>query len=187
MRQAGLEAARKASDARTKALQTSARTPTKISEQTIQNLNNSAPSGMPPPSGTTEAKSAMAPETTTAGTSVESDADRVPITNEKTAQPKGSNNDNNNAKSQDPDLEAVVPESKDRIEVESDNDEPSSSDEAPDPDTEAVVPDSKTVIPTKSEPEGDQDQASDAKTLSGTKIQDQAAADGKEAGVSNAD
>ncbi|KAF6220360.1 hypothetical protein HO133_003492 [Letharia lupina] len=84
MRQAGFEAARKAGDAKSKAraeaLQASkaqADTPT---SETLQKLDNSSPTGMPPPSGATEAGEALKPET--GNTSAEGNADDVPVTEE---------------------------------------------------------------------------------------------------------
>ena len=88
MRQAGFEAAKKAGDAKAKAraevLQRSkAGTDTPTSE-TLQKLNNSGPTGMPPPSGTTEAGEAMKPET--GDTSAEGKADEVPVAGESQAE-----------------------------------------------------------------------------------------------------
>ncbi|CAD6589332.1 MAG: hypothetical protein ASARMPREDX12_003729 [Alectoria sarmentosa] len=84
MRQAGFEAAKKAGDAKSKAraeaLQASkARADTPNSE-VLRKLDNSGPTGMPPPSGTTEAGEAMKPET--GNTSAEGKADDVPVTEE---------------------------------------------------------------------------------------------------------
>ncbi|CAF9923212.1 MAG: hypothetical protein ALECFALPRED_002329 [Alectoria fallacina] len=84
MRQAGFEAAKKAGDAKSKAraeaLQASkARAGTPNSEA-LRKLDNSGPTGMPPPSGTTEAGEAMKPET--GNTSAEGKADDVPVTEE---------------------------------------------------------------------------------------------------------
>ena len=84
MRQAGFEAAKKAGDAKSKAraeaLQASkARADTSNSEA-LRKLDNSGSTGMPPPSGTTEAGEAMKPET--GNTSAEGKADDVPVTEE---------------------------------------------------------------------------------------------------------
>lgn len=84
MRQAGFEAAKKAGDAKSKAraeaLQSSkARTDT-LNTETLQKLDNAGPTGMPPPSGTTDAVEAMKPET--GSTSAEGRADNVPVTEE---------------------------------------------------------------------------------------------------------
>lgn len=65
MRQLGIEAARKASGSKTKP-KSSAPEPSDIESETIQKLDNAGPTGMPPPSGTTEADAAKAPETANA-------------------------------------------------------------------------------------------------------------------------
>ena len=69
MRQAGFEAAKKAGDARSKAR-----------AEALQKLDHSGPTGMPPPSGTTEAGEASKAET--GNTSVQGNADDVPLTEE---------------------------------------------------------------------------------------------------------
>ena len=80
MRQAGFEAARKAGDAKSKAraeaLKASKDKSDAPSSETLKKLDNSGPTGMPPPSGTTEAEEAMKPET--GNTTVEGKADDVP-------------------------------------------------------------------------------------------------------------
>ena len=80
MRQAGLEAAKKAGDAKSKAraeaLQASRDKASAPSSETLQKLDNSGPTGMPPPSGTTEAEEAVKPET--GHTTAEGKADDVP-------------------------------------------------------------------------------------------------------------
>ena len=58
MRQAGFEAARKAGDAKSKA-RADALDAMKAKDDNLKKLDKSAPSGMPPPSGTTEAEEAM--------------------------------------------------------------------------------------------------------------------------------
>ena len=82
MRQAGFEAAKKAGDAKSKAraeaLQASRDKPSALSSETLTKLDNAGPTGMPPPSGTTEAEEAMKPET--GDTTVEGKADDVPGT-----------------------------------------------------------------------------------------------------------
>ena len=82
MRQAGFEAAKKAGDAKSKAraeaLQASRDKDNAPSSETLRKLDNSGPTGMPPPSGTTEAVEAMKPET--GNTSSEGKADDVPST-----------------------------------------------------------------------------------------------------------
>ena len=82
MRQAGFEAAKKAGDAKSKAraeaLRASKDKETEPSSDTLRKLDNSGPTGMPPPSGTTEAVEATKPETGI--TSAEGKADDVPST-----------------------------------------------------------------------------------------------------------
>ena len=78
LRQAGFEAAKKANDAKTKARQ-DALAAAKSKDDELQKLDNSGPTGMPPPSGITEAADAKEPETAGA---VESKADEVPVTGE---------------------------------------------------------------------------------------------------------
>ncbi len=79
MRQAGLEAAKKAGDAKAKA-RTEALESLKAKDSGLQKLDNSAPTGMPPPSGTTEASNAIKGETGEA--KVAGKADEVPTTEE---------------------------------------------------------------------------------------------------------
>ena len=79
LRQAGFEAAKKANDAKTKARQ-DALAAAKSKDEELQKLDSSGPTGMPPPSGTTEASDAKEPET--AGAEVESKADRVSVIGE---------------------------------------------------------------------------------------------------------
>ena len=80
MRQAGFEAAKKAGDAKAKAraeaLQPSKTKADTPSSEALKKLDNSGPTGMPPPTGTTEAEEAMKPET--GDTTVEGKADHVP-------------------------------------------------------------------------------------------------------------
>lgn len=86
MRQAGFEAAKKAGDAKAKA-RTDALAAAKAKSEASENLkklDNSGPTGMPPPTGTTEAEDAIKPET--AGANVESKADEVPTALEAKAE-----------------------------------------------------------------------------------------------------
>ncbi len=82
MRQAGFEAAKKAGDAKksssAKIIAQAKGSEQSSSSEMLQKLDNSAPTGMPPPSGTTDTRSAMAPET--GSSTVESKADGVPAT-----------------------------------------------------------------------------------------------------------
>lgn len=77
IRQAGFEAAKKAGDAKSQA-RVKAFGEFKAFDDAAKKLDHSAPTGMPPPSGTTEASSAVAPET--GSTAVKSKADTVPLT-----------------------------------------------------------------------------------------------------------
>jgi len=72
MRQLSIEAARKASHAKTKP-STSALESSNIESETLQKLDNAGPTGMPPPSGTTEAEAAKAPETANANVASKAD------------------------------------------------------------------------------------------------------------------
>ena len=72
MRQAGNEAAKKASDSKKASLSA------KPIPSTLAKLDNSGPAGLPPPSGTTSADSAIAPET--GDSTATSKADDVPAT-----------------------------------------------------------------------------------------------------------
>jgi hypothetical protein len=72
MRQLGIEAARKASGSKTKP-RTSAPEPSDISSEMLQKLDNAGPTGMPPPSGTTEAEAAKAPEAADANVTSKAD------------------------------------------------------------------------------------------------------------------
>ena len=77
MRQAGFEAAKKAGDVKAKA-KSKPLEQSDIPKGTLEKIDNSGPMGMPPPSGTTNAESAKAPET--GESSIESKADTVPAT-----------------------------------------------------------------------------------------------------------
>ena len=97
MRQAGFEAAKKAGDAKSKAraeaLQASRDKENALSSDTLRKLDNSGPTGMPPPTGTTEAAEAMKPETGI--TSAEGKADDVPSTKPGEQDgPEGGNKEN---------------------------------------------------------------------------------------------
>lgn len=85
MRQAGFEAAKKAGDAKSKAraeaLQASKDKANSLNSETLQKLDNSGPTGMPPPSGTTEAEEAIKPET--GDTTAEGKADNVHSTQKR--------------------------------------------------------------------------------------------------------
>ncbi len=72
MRQLGIEAARKASDAKTTP-KTSAPGPSDVNSETLQKFDNAGSTGMPPPSGTTEAEAAKAPETANANVASKAD------------------------------------------------------------------------------------------------------------------
>jgi len=85
MRQIGIEAAQKAKDAKNAPKATSSASidpPIALASQ-LSKLDNAGPTSMPPPTGTTEAADAIAPETGDAD--VISKADEVPSTKDKTA------------------------------------------------------------------------------------------------------
>lgn len=81
LRQASSEAAQKASNTKSKARATPSTA--ELSASTLKSLENSGPTGMPPPSGTTDAQSAQAPDTGTS--SVQGKADTVPVSSESPA------------------------------------------------------------------------------------------------------
>jgi len=81
MRQAGEEAAKKAGDMKKSNATPSRAEPAEVSSETLQKLDNSAP--IPPPSGTTDAPSFIAPET--GNWSSKSKEDNIPVTSESTA------------------------------------------------------------------------------------------------------
>ena len=78
MRQAGFEAAKKAGDAKAKA-RTDYMAAAKAQNPDLRKLDNSGPTGMPPPSGTTEASEATKGESR--DSNVAGKADDVPATN----------------------------------------------------------------------------------------------------------
>lgn len=166
-----MEAAKNAGDAKTKAT-AKAGGSSNISTETQQKLESSGPTGMPPPSGTTDAPAAQAPES--GESSAASKADTVPpiqdtvdeTSEQETYEGVGSNDPDKeavvpdskhtvavaqHAKSDDPDAEAVVPGSKDTIKVQEDGPFDIKNTKRDDPDAEAVVPGSEaTVQPAKS-------------------------------------
>lgn len=79
MRQAGFEAAKKAGDAKAKA-RTDALDSMKAKDEGLQKLDNSGPTSIPPPSGTTEASDAI--KGSSSGANIESKADCVPTTDD---------------------------------------------------------------------------------------------------------
>ena len=80
MRQAGFEAAKKAGDAKTKARSEALEAAKAQAPDLKKQLDDAAPAGMPPPSGTTEAEEAIKPEKYAA--KVEGKADGVGVTDE---------------------------------------------------------------------------------------------------------
>ena len=71
MRQAGLEAAKKASEP--KSISSPVRSNTPLGASDLDKLENSAPTGIPPPVGTTSAADAMAPPTSESNITLKSD------------------------------------------------------------------------------------------------------------------
>lgn len=76
LRQLGIEAAQKASDAKSKA-----RASLPKSSEPMEKPNNAGPASMPPPSGTTEAEDAKAPET--GNPDIDSKADTTPVSEDQ--------------------------------------------------------------------------------------------------------
>ena len=76
MRQAGIEAAKKASEPKSAASPVRSSTP--LGSSDLDKLENSAPTGLPSPTGTTSAVDAIAPSTS--GSNVVSKADTIPTT-----------------------------------------------------------------------------------------------------------
>ena len=107
MRQAGFEAAKKAGEAKTKARHDELER-LKAKSADLQNLNNSGPSGMPPPSSTAEAEEAKKLENRAA--TVASTADKVQLTKDGEIEEAAPNNIA--AKSKSADEEAVQTEMK---------------------------------------------------------------------------
>ncbi|KAL8736534.1 MAG: hypothetical protein Q9181_002405 [Wetmoreana brouardii] len=200
LRQAAMEAANKAGDAKAKGL-AKAGGPSKIPTQTQQKLESSSPTGLLPPSGTTDAATAIA-----------SERDAIPSTGgevddsleEETYEGVGSN---------DPDKKAVVPNSRVTVNVGDDTVAGAQEAKLHDPDAEAVVSGSKGAVEseetaqaihkTQEQITDDEEDnvsteasgrntventtkattaADDARNLPGRKTQDQAAAKAEEAG-----
>ncbi|KAL8762011.1 MAG: hypothetical protein Q9194_007622, partial [Teloschistes cf. exilis] len=119
LRQAAMEAAKKAGDAKAAKFGAarSGGAPSNIPVETQKKLDDSAPTGMLPVTGTTDAESAKAPESTAVSmTDTAPEKEKTSPTNEEedeeeTYEGIGSN---------DPDAEAVVPNSKDTINLEND-------------------------------------------------------------------
>ena len=215
MRQAGFEAAKRAGDAKKasngkmlgqgKGLEQSG-----VSSEALRKLDNSAPSGMPPPSGTTNPGSAIAPETGTSTAACKADA--VPSTNAGSPQVTDGmekiNSGESNATGSQParstgelpsaenikDIEKKTaisekPEAEDKEaeKIERKDSEP----EIPKPvvkeeETEEVKPE----IDSEGHPEKTRDMtavSNELSSLPGKKTQDQPAASGAEAGHSVAD
>ncbi|KAL9593383.1 MAG: hypothetical protein Q9179_005914 [Wetmoreana sp. 5 TL-2023] len=214
LRQAAMEAANKAGDAKAKGL-AKAGGPSKIPTQTQQKLESSGPTGLPPPPGTTDAGTAIAPER--GNSTAASRADAMPSTGgevdnyseEETYEGVGSN---------DPDKEAVMSNSRDTVDVGCDTVAGAQEAKLHDPDAEAVVSGSKGAVESEETLQAiheTQEQISDAQednisteasgrnttenttkattalddahNLPGKKTQEQAAARAEEAGVSVAD
>lgn len=204
-----MEAAKKAGDAKAAkfGVARSGRAPSSIPSETQKKLDDSVPTGMLPVTGTTDAESAKAPESTA-------------LSKTDTAPEKGNTNTINEEEeeeetyegvgSNDPDAEAVVPNSKDTIDLENDArtgahgvppDTSTPSENTPnqsskiketkstaiDPDAEAIVPGSEA--PTQSAKtaaaiEETQNQVSEAKGRNTVqKTTDATTATEKEAGL----
>ncbi|KAL9579867.1 MAG: hypothetical protein Q9212_004840 [Teloschistes hypoglaucus] len=160
LRQAAMEAAKKAGDAKAAKFGAarSGGAPSNIPAETQKKLDNSAPTGMLPVTGTPDAESAMTPESTAV-----SKTNTAPEKgNTKPDEEEDEKETYEGVGSNDPDAEAVVPNSRDTIDLERDAKTgahglpPDSSNPEPpaekiketksttdDPDAEAVVPDSE--------------------------------------------
>ena len=89
IRQAGFEAAKKAGDAKKAtsakvAAQAKGSEQAGVSSEALRKLDNSAPTGIPPPAGAISASSVMAPGT--GGSGAQSKADAVPATTSRSTQ-----------------------------------------------------------------------------------------------------
>ncbi len=215
MRQAGFEAAKKAGDAKKAntakmVAQAKGSEQSGVSSETLRKLDNSAPTGMPPPSGTTDASSAVAPET--GNSTVTSKADAFPATtpistqvrdsmqelhlgeaNTSSSQPTGSaghkagseeseNRERKTAILEDPDAEAKVEGSESQIEMKGGNDRPTTE--------KAESGEGEAEADTKGDAEKTKDvtaSSDEAPNLPGKKTQDQPAASAEDAGSSIAD
>ncbi|KAI4193525.1 MAG: hypothetical protein LQ350_008276 [Teloschistes chrysophthalmus] len=183
LRQAAMEAAKKAGDAKAAKFGAarSGGTSSSIPAETQKKLDNSAPTGMLPVTGTTDAETTKAPESTAV-----SETDPAPEKgNTNTTNEEDDEETYEGMGSNDPDAEAVVPNSKDTIDLERDAKTgahglpPDSSNPEPpaekiketksttdDPDAEAVVPDSEaptSSAKTAAAIEETQNQVSEAK------------------------
>ena len=186
MRQAGFEAAKKAGDAKAKARSKVLDNPD-IPKETTEKLDNSGPTGIPPPSGSTDAESAKAPET--AESSVEGKADAVPSTQPAVKLPIREKTGPGGAFSAPPETQTmsegdVMAEEKHEATAEDKKHEPTENTENDGKETERRE-DSPTVISWKTR---DATAATDeAEDLPGTKTQEQDATCGEKAGESVAD
>ena len=214
MRQAGFEAAKKAGDAKkannAKLLaQAKGSEQSGVSSETLQKLDNSGLIGMPPPSGTTDASSAMASET--GNSNAASRADAVPATTLKSTQAtdgirkldlggvkatKKQSDETTGAGTSKEEIGDLVnktarPEESDAVEKEADNAGLKKAEQKiVKPATEEVKPgEAKSDIHSKDEASNTKDMAAsnEAQDLPGKRTQDQPAASGKEAGASVAD
>ena len=104
MRQLGLEAAKKAGEAKSKA-RIEAMEAAKAKNPELQKLDYSGPKNMPPPSGTTKGADAVSAET--GRTTVEGRADQVSATVEKEAKGKSSEETREESEKQAPKRESV--------------------------------------------------------------------------------
>ena len=161
LRQAAMEAAKKAGDAKAKAAGRASAS-SSISKETQEKLDSAGPTGMPPPSGTTDAEAAK--EADMANARVESKADAVPTdspSEKEMLEGVGESNEREpeatkdtpasaqDTSPKDPDIEAIVPESKNTTPTQAIHFSHTKATKGQDPDTEAVVPGSEDTASSK--------------------------------------
>ena len=184
MRQAGFEAAKKAGDAKSKAraeaLQASKNKANSLNSETLQKLDNSGPTGVPPPSGTTEAEEAIKPET--GDTTAEGKADEV-LEGQGQAEPTPEDSVPS-AREVEEAANASIMRDKSHIVFRG----PNGADKAPPSEPVEGTVQSAEAAEKEGPNLGEVIGASDeGQSLLGKKTQDQAAASGEEAGKSVAD
>ena len=184
MRQAGLEAAKKAGDAKTKA-RTDLLNSMKARDGSLQKLDNSGPAGMPPPSGSTEAGDAIKGDST--GAKVAGKADEVPSTEEaEELEGKGQADEIPTAQEANSAANASILEDKSHIVLAGHGRTP----EGVTPNSEISEVDYEGLKRTDTGGSSLRQMVSatdDAEELPGKRTQEQGAAEGEEAGISVAD
>ncbi|KAL8661056.1 MAG: hypothetical protein Q9202_005928 [Teloschistes flavicans] len=119
LRQAAMEAAKKAGDAKAAKLGAArSGAPSNIPAETQKKLDNSAPTGMLPVTGTTDAESAKAPGSRESTDTSKPDA--APEEGNSNTAAEEAEETYEGVGSNDPDKEAVVPDSKDTVDIDQD-------------------------------------------------------------------